>query len=236
MRLHMTATALGALLFALPGFAGSAPKSEPEGFALPAGCEAFLTVQNKSCSVMLMWQCEGAAEGKSWAANFSDYGLESISAYSPEYQWLDTVYTWDQSREQFTPPAADPIDMTELMKTGRDQYDFIMHRSLPDLSYDIHVTGSDHLTGEVETIDGQRLEKVAIQMTITAEDGTVEYQSAGMQYFSHELKQFFLGIEDVTDAEGRTEQYDDTPVDFILPGEPGFGATSPLYGCGGGAA
>lgn len=235
MRQQLTA-AFAALLVALPAFAGGTPQSGKNDFDLPEGCEAFLTVQNRNCSVTLMWRCNVAPQGDIWGASFSDYGLESISNYAASYQWLDTVYTWDQSREQFTPPAADPIELNRLLDTGSDSYDFIMRRSLLEESYDIHITGSDHLTGETEVIDGVELDKVATEMLITADDGTVEYQSHGFQYFSRELGQFFLGIANVIGGDGSSTQYNDSPMDFILPGEPGFGATTPLYECSGGAA
>ncbi len=235
MRQLMTATAFSTLLFALPAFGDSA-KDASSAFALPEGCHAFLTVQNKRCSVVLMWHCDENPKGQVWTGNFSDFGLESISAYSAAYQWLDTIYTWDESREQFSPPAADPIDMDTLIDTGSDDYDFTMHRSMPDRSYDIHVTGSDRLIGENQIIDGIELEKVATRLKIVAEDGTVEYEAKGIQYFSRQLGQFFLGTEDAVGSDGVSVQYDDSPLDFILPGEPGFGVTTPLYECGGGSA
>ena len=40
-----------------------------------------------------------------------------------------------------------------------------------------------------------------------------------------------MGISTLTGPEGDVSTYDDRPADIILPGEPGFGDTEPLYGC-----
>ncbi|WP_085526383.1 hypothetical protein [Maritimibacter sp. HL-12] len=219
----MTATfaALGVLV--LPAIAGA--------FTPPEGCTSFLTVQNRSCSVTLQWRCSPEENSDFWSATFSSEGLESIVRYTDDYQWLDAVYMWDSSREEFAPPAADPISLTRLLDTGRDTFDFTMHRSQPDRSYDVRVVGADTLTGETVEIDGYSLDVVRTRVEITAEDGTVEYKSEGAQYLSRPLGQFFLGTERVFGTDGSVAEFDDAPVDIIEPGEPGFGATEPLYEC-----
>lgn len=219
----ITATTLAALLSGVPAVAVD--------FTPPAGCESFLTVQNKSCSVSLLWRCDVAPEGDFWEATFGPEGLEMIVSYTGDYQWLDSVFMWDSSREEFVPPAADPIEASGLLTTGVDSYDFIMHRSEPGRSYDLRVIGADQLTGETVTIDGYEMDVVATRIELTAEDGTVEYSARGEQLYSRTLGHFFLGIEEALDADGSTTRYDDTPIDIILPGEPGFGATTPLYEC-----
>jgi len=221
MRSTAIFAALGAFVLALPAGA----------FTPPEGCEAFLTVQNSSCSVTLQWRCGPSQDVDFWSATFSTEGLESIVRYSADYQWLDAVYMWDSSREEFVPPAADPISLARLLESGLDTFDFTMRRSQPDRSYDVRVVGADLLTGETVEIDGYSLDVVRTRVEITAEDGTVEYKSEGTQYLSRPLGQFFLGTERVFGADGSVAEYDDAPVDIIEPGEPGFGATEPLYEC-----
>lgn len=223
MRLTATSAALGALALVLPAFAGA--------FSPPEGCESFLTVQNRSCSVTLQWRCSPGDESDFWSATFSSEGLESIVRYSADYQWLDAVYMWDSSREEFVPPADDPISLTRLIDSGLDSFDFTMHRSQSDRSYDVRVVGADMLTGETVKIDGYSLDVVRTRVEITAEDGAVEYKSEGTQYLSRALGQFFLGTERVFGTDGSVAEFDDAPVDIIEPGEPGFGATEPLYEC-----
>lgn len=223
MRRMMLAAGLGTLGLTLPAAAAE--------FAPPTGCETFLTVQSKDCGVSLLWRCDMAPDGDFWAAAFGPEGLESIVGYSASYQWLDAVYMWDSSREAFLPPATDPIDIDALLGEGVDTYDFAMHRVEPSSSRDVRVLGADQLTGETVVIDGHTLESVTTDLRILGPDGAVEYQSRGTQYLSRELRQFFLGPETVTDPDGTETQYDGSPIDIILPGEPGFGATTPLYDC-----
>ncbi len=201
------------------------------GFTPPKGCETFLTVQSRECSVSLLWRCDGVDDGPIWEANFSEGGLQSVVSYAANYQWLDAVYMWDSSREELVPPATDPIDLDTLIGTGIDTYDFIMRRSEPQGTRDVRMVGADQLTGRSVTIDGYDLEAVATELQILTEDGRVEYQSRGIQYLSHDLRLFFLGRETVTGTDGVAAEYDGTPVDIIRPGEPGFGTTVPLYDC-----
>lgn len=200
-------------------------------FDLPEGCTAFLTVQSKGCSVSVLWTCDAAPAGDFSEASFGPDGLESLVSYDANYQWLDTVYTWDSSREEFLPPATDPIELPSLIATGIDTYDFTMRRSEPDKRYDIRVVGADELTGKTAVIDGHTLDILHTRLEIIAEDGTVEYRSEGLQYLSRELGHFFLGAETVWGEDGAANDYDSSPVDIIHPGEPGFGSTTPLYEC-----
>lgn len=201
------------------------------GFDLPDGCDPFLTVQSRGCSVSLLWRCDVASEGDFAEASFGPDGLEALVSYSSSYQWLESIYTWNRSREEYLPPAADPIDVASLLDTGIDTYDFTMRRSEPEASYDIRVTGADTLTGETTEIDGFTVDEVATRLEIIGEDGEPEYRSQGIQYFSRDLGHFFLGRETVYDENGQATDYDSTPLDIIRPGEAGFGATTPLYEC-----
>lgn len=217
---------------ALVTVAGAA-SAQTHRFALPAQCEAFLTVQSRECSVALFWRCKDTPKGEFTAATFGPNGMESAMRYSASYQWLDSIYTWDQSREVFTPPATDPIDSAELLNNGVDTYKFKMQRTAPGKSYVIRVSGADRLTGETTVIDGFTLDKLHTQLEIIAADGSVEYKSRGTQYYSRKLGQFFLGPETVFGADGEQTEYDGSPVDIILPGEPGFGNITPLFECDG---
>ncbi|GKY86624.1 hypothetical protein [Sinisalibacter aestuarii] len=200
-------------------------------FPLPAGCEAFLTVQSKGCSVSLLWRCDVAPDGDFSEASFGPEGLEALVNYSRSYQWIESAYSWDSSREEYLPPANDPIDVATLLDTGIDTYDFAMRRSEPDATYDIRVTGADMLTGETTEIDGYTLDLVRTRLEIMGEQGQSEYRAQGMQYFSRELGHFFLGTETVFGEDGSEAEYDSSPLDIIRPGEAGFGLTTPLYEC-----
>jgi len=222
------AATLTAIAFSLPI---ASPAQAGGEFTPPKGCEAFLTVQNRACSVTLLWRCDVAPGGDIWEATFSPDGLDSVVSYDRDYQWLDAAYSWDSSREEFSPPANDPISLGDLLATGLDTYDFTMRRATPDRLYDIRVTGADMLTGDTVTIDGFVLDEVQTRLEIVDDTGFTEYASKGTQYLSRELGLFFLGPEEVSGPDGGTSLYNDGPIDIILPGEPGFGATTPLYDC-----
>lgn len=197
---------------------------------VPRGCEAFLTVQNQGCTTLLLWRCEKEPKGYHWAAAFDDQGLLSLSSYDNQYQWLDTTYLWDGSREVLL-ESEDPIHMDDLLDTGHDTFAFSVRRTMAGQAEVMRVIGADVLTGERVTIDGVELEELATELRYFTEAGKVDYQSRGTQYLSREMRLFFPAFDEVAAQDGGTIEYDSRPVDFIQPGEPGFGATTPLYGC-----
>lgn len=200
-------------------------------FEPPAGCEVTLTVQSRSCAVSNVYRCEGAPEGDHWVAVFGGNGPESLTHYDPQYQWLEANYAWDQSREVLLEPAEDPIDTGALTSEGVDTFRFDMHRRAPGEDRIVTIVGADVLTGESTEIDGVSLMVVATDLQILTDDGQIEYQSRGRQYFDPARRLFFLGVEEVLDVDGSATPYDNSPVDFIAPGEPGFASTLPLYEC-----
>lgn len=220
---HATVTFIAALLLAVPAAA--------RDFVPPEGCETFLTVQSRQCSVSNLYRCEAQQDGRFWEAMFDSEGMSALVAYGPGYQWLDSLYMWDNSREVLIEPAEDPIDLPTLIAEGVDTFRFTMHRTAPGEERDIIIVGADMLTGETTEIDGVTLEVIQTQLQILTEDGSVEYQSRGLQYLDRDLGVFFLGPEQVEDETGEQKPYDNSPVDFIRPGEPGFSQTLPLYEC-----
>lgn len=200
-------------------------------FEAPEGCETFLTVQSKSCTVSNLYRCDGDEKGAFSEAVFGGNGLNSLVSYDAHYQWLDARYMWDQSREVFSPPAEDAIDIQTLIRDGVDTFRFTLHRTAPGEDREVTVVGADVLTEETRTIDGVELAVVNTDLQILAEDGTVEYHARGIQYLNIQTGHFFLGQEEVIDADGTATPYDNSPVDFIHEGEAGFAQTVPLYEC-----
>ncbi|MEZ5721051.1 MAG: hypothetical protein R3D59_04860 [Paracoccaceae bacterium] len=202
---HRAAELVSALLEAMqPAACAGAGKFVP-----PSGCESFATIQNRACSVSVMWRCAVAPEGDFWGGEFlSPEGLESIVGYDREHQWLDAAYSWDSLRE-FAPPAVDRISRGDLLETGIDTFDFTMRRVTPDRRYDIRVVGADMLTGTTATIDGYTLDEVLTRLEIIDDEGVVEYASKGTQYYSRDLGLFFYGAEEVLGPDGDVSTYDD---------------------------
>lgn len=200
-------------------------------------CTAFLTVQSSNCEVTTYWRCDLAPEGYVFEATHDADGRSMAAIYDREFQWLDT--TWgDGWRDVLIQPSADPISTSNLLATGLDAYDFELMSSGPDPVDGVTLTrvrGVDILLGETVEIDGMTLERTSFMNTFARPDGRVTDIGRGLQYFSREHGLFFLGQEEWITDDG-IDRYDATPVAFILPGEPGFGATTPEHGCEGGVA
>lgn len=211
-------------------FALSLPASAAP-FEPPKGCEVFLTVQSRQCSVSVFYRCKSAKDGGFAEAAFDADGLSSVVSYGPDYQWRDSHYAWDNSREVLVTPVEDPIDLEVLIREGVDTFRFDMHRTAAGEDRLITIVGADVLSGDTREIDGRTLDVVQGQLQILGEDGTAEYQSRATQYLDREMRLFFLGPEEVRIGGGAPTPYDGSPVDFIHPGEPGFGQTLPLYEC-----
>ncbi len=214
-----------AMLLALPPASQAADR-----FSVPEGCEAFLTVQMKGCQVSLMWRCDVAPAGDLWDALFTMDGLQTIVNYDRQFQWIDATYMWDGSHESLIMPSADPISMDDLLEQGVDTFSFSLRRTDSENTRLQRVIGADQLTGEEVEIDGVPLLVAQTEFQILTEDGAVDYHARGRQYVSSEMRVFFLG-QDVVIEDGVETEYDNAPVDFIFPGEPGFGETRPLYEC-----
>ncbi|MCI2399949.1 hypothetical protein [Aliiroseovarius subalbicans] len=214
---------------ALAALALSAVPAGAAEFAVPKGCDAFLTVQTKSCEVALLWRCDVAPEGDHWEARFDRDGLLAITAYDAEYQWLESTFMWDGSHEMLL-TSEDPISFSELLETGTDTFAFSVQRNDQDGTELQLVIGVDQLTGETTEIDGVPLELTVTEHKYLTDAGKVDYHARGQQYVSREMGLFFLGRDELIEGD-RVTEFDSSPVDFMFPGDTGFGGTTPLYGC-----
>ena len=214
----------GALLAgALPAHAGSVE--------VPAGCEGFLTVQQKGCGVSHYWRCEAAPAGTVWEVHYDHEGVFSLSVYDSDFQWLDSQYFRDGTREYLAGDAPDPASLGELLETGRDTYAFVIREEGPDGSRDVVHQGYDALTGRSVTIDGvDLLETEFVSSAMDAMSGEEIFSVAGNQYVLAEERLFFLGPDNFL-QDGQESSNDFSPVQFIHPGEPGFTDMTPLYDC-----
>ncbi len=198
---------------------------------VPEGCEAFLTVQQKSCGVSHYWRCEAAPEGTAWEVHYDSEGVYSLSVYDHDFQWLDSQYFRENSREHLTEDAPDPASRGELLETGQDRYAFVIREQGPDGTRDVVHQGVDKLTGRTVVIDGvELLETEFVSSAMDAETGEEIFAVAGNQYVLAEERLFFLGIDSFR-QDGEEMETDFSPVRFIRPGEAGFTEMTPLYGC-----
>lgn len=217
---------LALVTLAAPATAQSTP--EAQTFSLPAGCTAYLTVQSKECTVSHHFTCTNYAPGVQGRIDLDTLGATYIGTIDAETQWLNSFSPAMGSTETLEPGAANPASFTDLITTGRNDFDFSTRNDQTGL---VRFVGSDQLTGETVTIDGVTLEQTAFQIVASAEDGTELWRTTGHEFINRDWRMFMSGTNE-TVAPGGSFKSDGSPVEFILPGEPGFLSPNPKFGCG----
>ncbi|MCK4711891.1 MAG: hypothetical protein KAT26_03315 [Marinosulfonomonas sp.] len=197
----------------------------------PKDCTAYLTVQMKSCEVSHHWKCEGDAEGDHWALSIDGDGPVYLQHLDREFRWLQSFPQRSDISRELVQPEVDANSFTQLLETRRDDFDF-RQRVLSggkEIAME-HITGYDRLNGTRVTIDGEELLVTEFEIRSTSDSGSKTVFTTGNQYVSARFRLFFQGRE--TEVIGLDSyQYDDTPVLFIEPGEAGFLADKPEFGC-----
>lgn len=200
-------------------------------FTPPKGCTAFLTVQMKSCEVTHHWTCAGASEGEHWIMSIDGDGPAYLQHLDREFRWLDSVGLRSGYGHRLITPEKDPNSLTDLLQTRRDDFDF-EQTIIQDGNVigSEHISGFDSLNGTKVSIDGEVLLVTEFEIEAKSnQDGNV-VRTTGNQYVSERFRLFFQGRETETSG-GETHHYDDSPVLFIEPGEAGFLADKPEFGC-----
>lgn len=213
---------------ALTVIAGPAFAQGPATFSLPAGCTAFVTVQNTSCEVEHHFTCNNDAAGMKRRVSLDEQGLTYAGQTDDEAQWIASFHVLAGINETLAPDPVDPASLTELFATNLDTWDF---RTLSAEVGETRYVGQDSLTGRQVTIDGVTLEETAYEITAFDASGAEIWSSRGNEFVSRDWRMFLSGTSTVTTAGGTTSR-DNTPVEFIFPGEPGFLSASPKHGCG----
>ncbi len=216
-------------LAAAPAFAQEAePAPDRRTFQPPAGCTAYVTIQSAACSVSHHFTCEGDPEGWQRRVDMDEQGITYFGAIDSETKWMESHHVLSAHSEFLEAAPADPASATELFADGEDAWDFIT--TSPEIG-STRYTGYDRLTGETVTIDGVTLDRTEYQLTATDAQGNELWRSTGNEYISRDWRMFLSGISSIAVGE-EVEETDDTPEEFILPGERGFLSVSPKYGCG----
>jgi len=201
-------------------------------FTPPKGCTAFLTVQDRNCQVEHHWACKGDPEGQVWRLVIDGEGPRQLSLTDNEFRWVLTYPLRAGTKETLVTPEADPASLTELLATGIDSYDFQIQIALDGrpLRRD-RVVGFDKLTGNSVTIDGEPLLTTEFAYTISNDRDDSTYKAYGQQFVSERYNVFFGGVE-TSESGGSKENHDNSPVEFLKPGEKGFLSRNPKYDCG----
>lgn len=205
----------------------AAAQAQEERFPLPTGCEAFVTVQYKLCTVTHHYTCAGDAAGIQHRVDIDDEGPYFIGTIDAETQWIESQDLRLGIIDRLDPGPNDPANFTELTRTGRDDFDF---STTSDYGETIQYRGRDKLTGQTVVIDEVPLLQTETFARATRDDGSLVWESQGNEYIHLEWR-LFLGGQTVTRSQDRTIQDDDAPVAFHFPGEPGFLAREPEFNC-----
>lgn len=209
-----------ALAFASPALAGS--------FTPPEGCTTYLTVQARGCYVANHYKCESDPAGHKWRADFDQEGPYFVSRIDDETQWIESIELSPRVTQTLDPNPQDPASFTELTTAGHDNFVFELSKDNGEHS---KVRGFDRLTGKTVTIDGVTLDETEFEYTETDDSGNVLRRARGREYISREWRMFFSGTSEWEQPDGQWLPLEGSPVEFILPGEPGFASTQPIFDC-----
>ena len=202
--------------------------AQTDTFSLPAGCEAFVTVQGKDCSVDHHFTCQGDPAGHKQRVSLDERGITYLGTTDDQTQWISSFHPLSGHSERLEDKPADPASFSELLRDGRDSYDF---RTLSEEVGTTRYVGEDRLTGRVVTIDDVTLQETEFEITAYDADGTEMWHTEGNEYVSSDWRMFLAGTG-VTTTPDETFERDGSPMEFIYPGEPGFLSANPKYGCG----
>jgi len=206
----------------------AAPVAAQDLFVLPEGCEAYVTIQSRECTVSHHFTCTGDPEGTQRRVDLGEEGLLYAGAIDAETQWISSWFPNTGHAERLEDSPADPASFSTLLATGEDSYDFV---TLSDEIGPTRYVGRDALTGVTEVIDGVTLRQTEYAIRAYGPDGTEEWRSKGNEWISEDFRMFISGTSTVT-TPAETWDSDESPVEFIFPGEPGFLSANPKYDCG----
>jgi hypothetical protein len=187
-----------------------------------------MTVQSRGCRVSNHYRCSADAAGDQWRADFDQEGIFFQSRINAEAEWVESLEFNPSTTQTLDPGAADPASFSELLSAGIDTFDFGLSK---DNGERTRVSGFDRLTGRNFTIDGISLQETEFKFTETDLTGNVLRESRGNEYINPDWRMFFSGPSEWNGGDGAFLPIDGSPVTFIFPGEPGFGATQPLFEC-----
>lgn len=210
-------------------FVCAAPAVAQQSFALPQGCEAYVTVQKRGCSVSHLFRCAGDPAGMQRRVDMDEQGLTYAGTIDAETQWIESWHPMAGITDRLAPDPADAASLTTLMETGVDTFDFRVI-STPGDAVTVF-RGQDRLTGESVTIDGVTLDQTEFAVTALDEAGNVLWETTGREFIHREWRTFLSGVRTVRQG-AESWDSDNTPVEFIFPGEAGFLASTPRHDCG----
>ncbi|MEJ6405071.1 hypothetical protein [Yoonia sp. 2307UL14-13] len=197
-------------------------------FELPTGCEAYLTVQANSCKVEHHFTCSFDPEGHQRRVSLDENGMTYAGRIDAETQWIESIHVLSGHSERLEDSPTEPASLSDLIANGVDDYDF---RTLSEQIGETRFVGQDTLTGRQVTIDGITLDETTYDITAYDDAGEVMWSSKGNEFINREWRMFLSGTGTTTIGDDSFDR-DESPVEFIFPGEPGFLSARPKHECG----
>lgn len=212
--------AAGFVLAAVPAHAAGT-------FQPPEGCTAYVTVQHADCQVSHHYRCEADAAGDQWSVYAGPEGPFYQSRIDSETRWMESFDLYSGESDQIG-TETDAASFSTLIDAGRDDFDFTTVSNNGEVR---RYKGYDRLAGGTVTIDGVTLERTEFDLMTYAEDGSFLHRRQGRQMISRDWRIFFADSESFENSYGDREDSRSTPVTFAFPGEKGFLAAKPQFGC-----
>lgn len=206
---------------------GALPAAAQMSFALPAGCEAYVTVQKRACTVSHLFRCDGDPEGHQRRVDLNESGLTYMGVIDAETQWIESFQGSSGETTTLAANPTDPASFTDLLASGRDGMDFQTQSDMYGLT---RYVGEDRLTGVMVDIDGVTLQQTAFDMVVTDQAGEEVWRITGNEYIHPKWRTFLSGVRTFTTPDDAVTE-DGTPMEFIFPGEDGFLSSLPHYEC-----
>ncbi len=206
---------------------GAAPVTAQSSFSLPAGCDAYVTVQKRACTVSHLFRCDGDPAGHQRRVDLNESGLTYMGLIDAETQWIESFHGSTDETTTLAPNPTDPASFTELLATRRDAMDFQTQSDMYGLT---RYVGEDRLTGVTVKIDGVTLQQTEFDMVVTDQAGEVVWEITGNEYIHPEWRTFLSGVRTFTTPDDTVTE-DGSPMEFIFPGEDGFLSSVPRYEC-----
>ena len=213
------------IMAAMGGFLASPSVAETQ---LPKGCTAYLTVQSRGCNISHHYTCTGDPKGHQWALYINNDGPVYVSQIDHETRWIYSVSMYTRVESRLIEDAKDHASLTTLLQTGYDDFDFKTQESDGAIE---HVRGFDRLIQDTIVIDDHPLMIVESEVTTTDKNGDLIWAVKGPIFVDPNNRFFLSGVDIWTYPNSDPVETNETPVEFIHPGEPGFLADTPKYDC-----
>lgn len=190
---------------------------------IPNQCRAFVTIQHEGCWLTKVWTCPGEPEGSRWlgevVSNTDEYHF--TRHFDPDGKELSVRSVVLSRPSEVAPRWSDPMSLSNLVSTGEET-----EQGHLEFNGEWRPQSTVYkLTGQTRRVDGVSFKVVDFSRRVAGPDGGTSTLVGTMLYNSD----INVLVQEATDLGGYEQN---TPiVDIIHPGQPGFDAAVPLYGC-----